>query len=203
MGQEARCRAQSAARISEGLAHLESDKLCFRGDFRLTIRFEDIRSLRAEDGVLFLECDDRTASMELGPLAQKWAEKIRSPKALVDKLGVRPDDRVTVLGIDDAPFLTQLRERLGREPLHRSARELDLIFLAADCAGDLAALGELERCLKRNGAIWVVSPKGARARIRDVDVMLAARGVGLVDTKVVSFSPTHTALKLVVPRARR
>jgi len=34
-------------------------------------------------------------------------------------------------------------------------------------------------------------------------VMAAARAAHLVDTKVVSFSPTHTALRLVIPRHLR
>lgn len=33
--------------------------------------------------------------------------------------------------------------------------------------------------------------------------MASAREVGLVDVKVVRFSQTHTALKLVFPLARR
>ena len=33
--------------------------------------------------------------------------------------------------------------------------------------------------------------------------MAAAREAGLVDTKVVAFSDTHTALKLVTPVANR
>jgi hypothetical protein len=41
------------------------------------------------------------------------------------------------------------------------------------------------------------------AQIRDVDVMAAAREAGLVDNKVVGFSTTHTALKLVIPKANR
>jgi len=34
-------------------------------------------------------------------------------------------------------------------------------------------------------------------------VMAAGKAVGLVDTKTVSFSVTHTALKWVIPVARR
>jgi hypothetical protein len=48
-----------------------------------------------------------------------------------------------------------------------------------------------------------VSRKGKAATLRDVDVIEAAKAVGLVDNKVVSFSPTHTALRLVIPVARR
>jgi hypothetical protein len=49
----------------------------------------------------------------------------------------------------------------------------------------------------------VVSRKGREATLRDVDVIEATRSAGLVDNKVVSFSPTHTALRLVIPRALR
>jgi hypothetical protein len=34
-------------------------------------------------------------------------------------------------------------------------------------------------------------------------VIAAARAVGLVDNKVVAFSATHTALRLVIPKALR
>ena len=53
-----------------------------------------------------------------------------------------------------------------------------------------------------NGGIWAVSPKGDPS-IADVVVMAAARDAGLVDNKVVRWSDTHTALKLVIPVAHR
>ena len=53
------------------------------------------------------------------------------------------------------------------------------------------------------GGIWVVSRKGRAATIRDVEVIAAARAAGLVDNKVVSFSDTHTSLRLVIPVADR
>lgn len=48
----------------------------------------------------------------------------------------------------------------------------------------------------------VVAKEGKNANIKDVDAMHAARKVELVDNKVVSFSNTHTALKLVVPKSQ-
>jgi hypothetical protein len=83
------------------------------------------------------------------------------------------------------------------------AGDADLIFLAADTVEQLFTLRELRSQIVPNGAIWVVSRKGRARTIRDVDVIAAAKSAGLVDNKVVSFSDTHTALRLVIPRADR
>ena len=121
---------------------------------------------------------------------------------LLDKLGVRQGARVCLLGIDDRDFLRRLRGRTS-DISARPRTASDLIFLAADSAAGLARLARLEPYLKRDGALWVVSRKGKAATVRDVDVIAAAKAAGLVDNKVVSFSETHTALRLVIPRARR
>lgn len=122
---------------------------------------------------------------------------------LLDKLGVRPGTRVTVLGVDDPAFVEELRTRavvtVGRVP----EAGTDLVFLAADDLVPLSLLPELRAVIFPAGAIWVVSRKGPAATLRDVEVIAAARAAGLVDNKVVSFSASHTALRLVVPRAQR
>ncbi len=121
---------------------------------------------------------------------------------LIDKLGVRPGARVSVLGVRDDAFARLLGARTD-DVSTRPRKGSDLIFLGADSAGELARLRELEPLIARDGAIWVVSRKGEAAAVRDVDVIAAAKRAGLVDNKVVSFSETLTALRLVVPRARR
>jgi hypothetical protein len=47
-----------------------------------------------------------------------------------------------------------------------------------------------------------VRPKGV-PEISEKDVMDRGRAAGLVDVKVCAFSATHTAEKLVIPKARR
>ena len=81
--------------------------------------------------------------------------------------------------------------------------DTEVVLIAADAPADLAPLAELATKVRPNGAIWVVSRKGKSATLRDVEVIAAARDAGLVDNKVASFSPTHTALRLVIPRDRR
>ena len=124
---------------------------------------------------------------------------------LLDKLGVRPGMRIAVVGdVDpDGSFGAQLADRTSDITVGRPKPDTDLIFLAADSHAELADLTALRERIRPAGAIWVVSRKGREATIRDVEVMAAAKEAGLVDNKVVSFSPTHTSLRLVIPVALR
>jgi hypothetical protein len=202
MGQEARCTVRYGEQVSEGKALLETSELLFRGEFRLKIPFGAMRSVEARDGDLAVEFEDGLATFELGRQAERWAEKIRKPRTLLDKLGVRADSRVAVLGVTDEGFLEQLRARIGSIAPGELAGGLDLIILGAEGPAELDQLGPLQAHLKRNGGIWVISPRG-RPEIKDTVVMAAAKVAGLVDVKVAGFSASHTALKLVIPLARR
>jgi hypothetical protein len=121
----------------------------------------------------------------------RWAQAIANPPSLLDKLGVKPGQRVAVVWIEDADFLEKLAERVAVT----EDDDLDLLFLAADSLDDLDQLPEAMARPKPKGAIWIVSRKGKGATLKDVDVMAAARPLGLVDTKVCAFSATHTALR--------
>jgi len=120
----------------------------------------------------------------------------------MDKLGVKPGSTVVVLGVKDEAFLQQLTERGADVKVGRRRKSADLIFYLAERPGDLAKLSALEADMVRNGAIWVVSPRG-RTEVSDVVVIAAGIAAGLVDNKVVRFSDTHTALRFVIPLARR
>ena len=86
--------------------------------------------------------------------------------------------------------------------LARGTEPVDAIFVAANERDDLERLVTVQKFLKRDGAIWVIRPKGS-ARITEKDVMSAGKAAGLVDVKVARFSETHTAEKFVIPVARR
>jgi hypothetical protein len=124
---------------------------------------------------------------------------------LLDKLGVRPGARIALVGdVDpDGSFRTRLADRTSSVRVGSPEPGTDLVFLAADSTAALADLAALRRRIMPAGAIWVVSRKGSAATVRDVEVIAAAREAGLVDNKVVSFSETHTSLRLVIPVADR
>lgn len=176
--------------------------MVFRGDVRLVIPFTEIAAVTAVRGALRVTFSGGTAAFQLGPLAERWAERIRSPKSLVDKLGVKPGARVAVLGVADAAFQRQLRDRTTDIASGRPRAGSDLIFLLAERKDALRRLRPLRSRLKLDGAIWVVAPKG-RGEVHEADVLAAGKPAGLVDVKVVAFSQTHTAHKFVIPRAQR
>lgn len=198
MGQEALCTARVDGRTSKGKLLLESDVLIFRGDIRLTIRFRDLKTVRASKGVLDVEFTEGRAAFDLGPAADKWAQKLLAPRTRLEKLGVKASSRVAVTGIDDREFLAELTRATPHVNRGTRQNHNDLIFFGASTDEDLAALSDLKSRLKSDGAIWVVRPKG-RKEITEAGVMAAGKAVGLVDVKVVKFSETHTAEKFVIP----
>jgi hypothetical protein len=102
-----------------------------------------------------------------------------------------------------AEFRSGLADRTGDVTDGAPEPDTDIVFLAADTTADLAALAGIRPRIRPNGAIWVVSRKGRAATLRDVEVMAAGRAHDLVDNKVVSFSPSRTSLRLVIPVALR
>jgi hypothetical protein len=124
-------------------------------------------------------------------------EKV-STRPLLDKLGVRADSRVALVGAFADDFKAELRGRTSQVEEGTPGESVDLVFLAADSLDDLVQLRDLRHLIVSNGGVWIVSRKGKQATIRDTDVIAASLDAGLVDNKVVSFSDTHTALRAVI-----
>src|SRR5690242_221680 len=113
MGQEAKCEVRYGGRLSAGKALLETDELIFRGDFRLLISLKSIQSLETADGELRVKWPEGAAIFKLGTAAEKWAHKIRNPRTRADKLDVKPGVRVSLIGVADATFRSELEPRAG------------------------------------------------------------------------------------------
>lgn len=202
MGREVACRVDFAQQSSEGRAQLESDHVLFRGEFRLRIDFKDLSDVVVSSGVLKLAAPEGAALVHLGsPEAERWAEAIRHPKKLIDKLGVKPGMRISLLGVRDARLEADLAV-VGADVSRRRRKNSDLIFIAIDDHEDLPKLDGLEASMNSNGAIWTISPRG-RKDFNENHIYAAARALDLKDVKTARFSDTHTANRFVIPKARR
>ena len=201
MGLDTTCSATFNKQTSVGRVQLETDYVLFRGDFRVKLALAAITGATAKDGVLSLRSAEGTLALSLGPGAEKWAARIRSPKSRVDKLGVKPGARVTLVGLDDATFLDELKAA-GADVSARVRLGSDQIYVAIESARDLARFTTLLPSLASDGAMWAIRRKGV-ADASEAATMAAGKAAGLVDVKVVRFSETHTAEKFVRPVASR
>jgi hypothetical protein len=198
MGHEADCQVRFGKQSSKGHARLEEKELLFRGDFRLKIPFGDVKAIDVRRGVMKIAFSGGEAAFDLGPDAEKWADKIRNPKGLLDKLGVKPGMKVSLLGIDDGGFKKQLEARTTDITEGRAAKGSDIVFVKMTAAREAVRLKAMRDAIKPNGAVWVVWPKGQKA-FREDDARNAGPAAGLVDVKVASFSDTLSALKMMIP----
>jgi len=130
------------------------------------------------------------------------AERDYSHRLLIDKLGVKPGQQIAVLGVESAEFLTELAARVPEYSRGKRINGADQIFFSAEAIADLTNLRSLVSSIQRDGAIWIVYPKGQK-HVREIDVITAGKSAGLTDNKVCSFSATHTALRFCIPVARR
>jgi hypothetical protein len=206
MGNEALCQALIAGKPQTGKALLETTELVFRptnGGKPLKIPFSTIQSAKAHDGDLQLQTANGPVHFTLGPTAEKWCHKILHPKTRAEKLGVKPGVHISLLGYFDPDF---------RRELHATTKQLhdgkidsasDLVFLSVNSSKELpSAIAKTAKAIQGATALWIVYPKGKKD-ITENDVLSTGRKSGLKDVKVVGFSPTHTALKFVLPLDKR
>jgi hypothetical protein len=202
MGNEAICKVRFGKQESEGKALLETSEVLFRGDFRLKIPFSTIKSAKTVDGELRLQIAEGLASFHLGAAAEKWLQKILHPKSRIEKLGVKPGAKVSLIGGFDSGFLREVGELTKSIAKGKAASDSEHIFFAAESREDFSALSKIAKAMSGAAALWIVYPKGQK-HITENDVLAAGRKVSLKDVKVVGFSATHTALKFVIPLSGR
>jgi hypothetical protein len=136
------------------------------------------------------------------PSKVRVPERDYSHRTLMDKLGVKPGQRIVVLGVEDAEFLRDLAAIVPEYSRGNRINNADLLFFSAEARADLSQLKSLSRLISKSGGIWVVYPRGQK-HIREIGVINAGKSAGLTDNKVCRFSGTHTALRFVIPLARR
>jgi hypothetical protein len=190
VGNEAKCVARFGKQKARGKALLETSEIIFRsedGAMRLKFSFGEIKSASAADGHLRLNVADGEAILELGANAAKWCEKILS---------------VVLVGNFADDFVAELRPVTKNVSKEKAASGAEYIFFAAQSAKDLSQVAKLAKSLEGAACLWIVYPKGQK-QITENDVLSAGRKAGLKDIKVVGFSPTHTALKFVIPVENR
>jgi hypothetical protein len=126
-----------------------------------------------------------------------------SHRSAVQKLGVKPDDRVEVAG-DVGPRLRRdVKDAIGRGLV--KSGELDGAIVSVDSiehAGQV--LDEYRPRLRDTGYLWIVTRKrGHESYINQMLLVPGAKERGLIDNKTCSIDDERSGIRFVVPRSLR
>ena len=200
MGSEAIGTVRIGEASGKSKVLLETDELIFRGEVKGRVPFKALTTIEAAPDGLRLGWPDGEATVALAESqAARWADRITNPPSLLDKLGVAAGTTVVVLDVTDDGFQAELSDQSVKVKRRGPA---DVVIWGLDETADLARLPGLIDWIHPAGSLWAVWAKG-RKELNENHVREAARGAGLVDVKVARFSATPTAMKLVVPKAKR
>jgi Protein of unknown function (DUF3052) len=130
-------------------------------------------------------------------------ERDYSHRTTVQKLGVRPDERVEVAG-DVGPGLRRdVKEALGRG-LVRSGHLDGAIVLVESIDEAKEALVRYRARLKDTGYLWMITRKrGQEGYLDQMSLVPHAKNLGLIDNKTCSIDDERSGIRFVVPRVLR
>jgi len=126
-----------------------------------------------------------------------------SHRSTVQKLGVRRDDRVEVVGDVGSGLRRDVKEVAGRG-LVRSGT-LDGAIVLVESLDEAHAVFDTYRARMRDDAyLWLITRKrGHEGYVNQMHLVPAAKERGLIDNKTCSIDDERSGIRFVVPRALR
>jgi hypothetical protein len=126
-----------------------------------------------------------------------------SHRTAVQKLGIKPDQRVEVAGDVGAGLRRDVKEALGRGLV--KSGELDAAIVSVDGLEDAErVLDEYRPRLRDTGCLWIVTRKrGHESYINQMLLVPPAKQRGLIDNKTCSIDDERSGIRFVVPRSLR
>jgi hypothetical protein len=131
------------------------------------------------------------------------AERDYSHRSTVQKLAVKPDERLEVIGDIGAGLRRDLREALGRGFV--KSGELDGAIALVESIEEAHELfARLRPRLRDTGYIWLVTWKrGHDGYVDQMKLVPYGKLLKLIDNKTCSIDGERSGIRFVVPRARR
>jgi hypothetical protein len=130
-------------------------------------------------------------------------EKDYSARTSVQKLGVKPDERVEVAGDVGTGLRADVKEALGRG-LVRSGELDGAIVMVESLEEGRETLVRYRPRLNDSGYLWLLTHKrGHENYLNQMSLVPHAKRVGLIDNKTCSIDEERSAIRFVVPRALR
>jgi len=126
-----------------------------------------------------------------------------SHRSVVQKLGIKPDERVEVVGDVGAGLRRDVKEALGRGLVRSGA--LDGAIVMVQSLEDADEVFESYRPrLRDTGYLWLITPKrGREGYVNQMALVPGGKRHGLIDNKTCSIDEERSGIRFVVPRALR
>jgi hypothetical protein len=133
----------------------------------------------------------------------KSKEKDYSHRTTVQKLGVKPGERIEVQGDVGTGLRKDVKDTSGRG-LVRSG-QLDGAIVAIDSIEDAEGVFAAYRPrIKDSGWLWLITRKrGHDNYLNQMLLVPFGKAHGLIDNKTCSIDDTRSGIRFVVPRAKR
>lgn len=130
-------------------------------------------------------------------------ERDYSHRTAVQKLGVKPEQRVEVIGDVGSGLRRDVKQAVGRG-LVRSG-ELDGAIVLVESEDEAKeALVRYRARLRDTGYLWVITRKrGHESYLNQMALVPHAKRLGLIDNKTCSIDENRSGIRFVVPRALR
>src|SRR3954465_4236661 len=126
-----------------------------------------------------------------------------SLRTTVQKLGLKPDQRVEVTGDVGAGLRRDIKDAVGRG-LVRSGELAGAIVMVGSLDGAGRTLDSYRPRLRDTGALWILTRKrGHESYINQMLLVPGAKKRGLIDNKTCSIDDERSGIRFVVPRALR
>jgi Protein of unknown function (DUF3052) len=130
-------------------------------------------------------------------------ERDYSHRTAVQKLGVKPEQRVEVIGDVGSGLRRDVKQAVGRG-LVRSGELDGAIVLVESEEEAKEALVRYRARLRDTGYLWVITRKrGHESYLNQMALVPHAKRLGLIDNKTCSIDEDRSGIRFVVPRALR
>jgi len=196
MAMESACKLSVSRDRYEGRVRMEGGYIDFAGTTKFRFRLAEIRNPRQEGTSICFDFHGNAVEIVLSERASgRWIEYILNPQSLADKLGVRDGQTVRILNLDDPELTASLSAKSARL-VNGTSQRCDLVMLGVERASELRQIGDLGETLAPGGSIWVVLTKALRT-VTKANVITIAREAGLAHVKIVDYSETRAAYRIV------
>lgn len=126
-----------------------------------------------------------------------------SHRTVVQKLGLRPGQRVEVAGDVGLGLRRDVKEAIGRGLVRSGELDVAIVMVESLEEGE-GALAEYRPRLRDTGALWLITRKRRHERyLNQLQLVPIAKRHGLIDNKTCSVDEERSGIRFVVPRALR